>query len=98
MKLSLQQISKMAEYGIPDYMHGALIRFYENGIPPGDFLTAVINNDLRETFGRADNTNTYCIRSYIIWLYNEAPSGSWGYPNAVEDWCNSFVKTGKNND
>jgi len=90
MNLSEKQKAMMGAYGIPDYMHGALIRYYENGLPPGDFLTALLNNDLRETFARADDTNTYAVRGYVMWLYNEAPGGSWGYPNAVNDWTARF--------
>lgn len=41
MTLTEQQKLKMAEYGIPDYMHGGIIRYYENRIPPGGFLAAV---------------------------------------------------------
>ncbi len=92
MKLSDDSIAAMSLLGIPDYMHGGLIRFYENGIPPGDFLSAVINNDLKEAFGRADSTNQYYIRSYLKWLYNHAPAGTWGYPDAVKTWCENFEK------
>lgn len=90
MKLSEQQKANLIARGIPDYMHGGIIRYYENGIPPGGFLSAVINNDLQGAFGRADDTNSRCIRNYIMWFYNDAPAGTWGYPNAVEDWCERF--------
>ena len=90
MKLSEEQKTAMFKHGIPDYMHGAIIRYYENGIEPGSFLTALINNDLKETFGRADDVNRDCIRSYIMWFYNEAPGGSWGYEDAANKWIASF--------
>ena len=90
MKLTDAQTIKMTEYGIPVYMHGAIIRYYEKGIPPGDFLTAVINNDLIEAISHADNKNINCLKAYIMWFYNQAPSGSWGYQNAVKDWLKKF--------
>jgi len=88
MKLTEQQIAKMSEYGIPGGMQGGLIRYFENRIPPGDFLTAVLENDLMEAFGRADLENQHCMKAYCTWLYNEAPMGSHGSKAAVTNWLN----------
>ena len=92
MQLREIQKQKMFEYGIPGYMHGAIVRYYEEGIPPGDFLTALINNDLRETFLRADDTNAQCVKSYVTWFFNQAPAGSWGHATAVENWVKQFTE------
>ncbi len=92
MKLTDVQKNAMSEQGIPSYMHEGLICYYENGIPPGSFLTAVLNNDLKEAIGRADNVNKNCIKSYVLWLYNYAPVGSWGHADAVENWLNNYNK------
>jgi len=86
MQLSDEQKTAMTTLGIPDYMHGAIIRYYEKGYLPGSFLTALINNDLKETFANADDTNAQCIRNYVMWFYNYAPGGSWGHSNAVQGW------------
>jgi hypothetical protein len=40
------------------------------GYPPGDFAKAVVNNDLSEAFGRADDINIHCIRFYVMLMYN----------------------------
>lgn len=93
MKLSERQNAKMFEHGIPEYMHGAIRRYYENGIPPGDFLTALLNNNLKETYARADDTNVRAIKGYVMWFYNEAPAGSWGYDGAVKSWIERFQET-----
>ena len=90
MKLSDQQIQKMSEYGVPAHMHGGIIRYYENGIPPGDFLSAVINNDLKEAIGRADDINVDALKAYVMWFYNQAPGGSWGHAGAVDNWLKAF--------
>jgi hypothetical protein len=79
---------KMGEYGIPERMRGAIVRYVEKRIPPGDFLSAVINNDLREACGRADAENKALLPAYVMWFYNWAPSNCWGYPDATERWCN----------
>lgn len=88
-ELDQRSIDMMAEHGIPDYMRGGLIRYFNNRLPPGGFLTAVLSNDLMEAFSHADETNRHCMRAYVMWLYNEAPgrsSGAWGSPEAVEKW------------
>ena len=90
MTLTDKQKAKMWEYGIPEYMHGGIIRYYENGIPPGDFLTAVINNDLKEAIGRADDTSVNALKAYVMWFYNQAPTGSWGHEGAVDEWLKNF--------
>ena len=91
MGLDQRQIDKMTECGIPDYMHGGLIRYFDSHIQPGHFLTAVLSNDLMEAFSRADLTNRDAMHGYTMWLYNYAPgraSGAWGSAKAVEEWIN----------
>ena len=68
------------------YMLGGVQRYFENRIPPGDFLTAVICNDLKEAFIRADDDNTLAMHAWVSWFYNEAPAGSWGSPEAFKNW------------
>lgn len=36
----------------------------------GGFVQAFVNNDLRETFLRADSINRQCIRLYLLMAYN----------------------------
>ena len=85
-EITPSSVAKMHEYGIPEYMQDAIIRYYENGIPPGDFLGAVIDNDLKKAIERADDVNVNCLKAYVMWFYNQAPSGSWGHAGAVKDW------------
>lgn len=75
---------------IPAYMIGGLRRYIEYGIEPGDFLSALLSNDLRETFIRADDTNAYIVRDYVKFLYCYAPSECWGRgrPDFIR-WCES---------
>ena len=93
MELTNESKQAMFESGMPEYMHGGIIRFYENGIPPGDFLTAVIDNDLQEAAVRADSTNIERLKNYVMWFYNYAPSGTWGFPGATDTWCAAFHKS-----
>jgi len=86
-ELPHRSIEKAKEL-LPDYMVGALVRYFNCHIPPGDFLTAVLSNDLAEAVNRADEVNRHALGDYIIWLYNYAPGrpNGWGSPQAVQDW------------
>lgn len=89
--LTAESITAMTTHGIPERMQGALIRYFDKRIPPGDFLQAVLSNDLIESFGRADYENATQMRAYILWLYNEVPgraNGAWGSRQAVKNWLN----------
>ena len=71
---------------IPERMIGGMRRYLEHGIPPGDFLTAILSNDLREACMRADEENQRLIFAYVKFLYNYAPAGSWGSPQNYNAW------------
>ena len=74
---------------LPAHMRGAMRRWIERGIWPGDFLTAVLQNNLVEAAVRADETNLYRLFDYSIFLYNEIPSLSWGSTERTEEWARS---------
>ena len=40
------------------------------GYPGGSFAQAVVDNNLSEAFGRADDINIHCIRFYVMLMYN----------------------------
>ena len=80
---------------IPDYMAGGLIRYVEDGIPPGDFLTAVIENDLSGAVGRADDANIRNIPAYAFYLYNYAPASSHGSKMAFKAWIKAGGLNGR---
>lgn len=71
---------------IPEHMHGGLKRYIENGIEPGSFLMAVLENNLKEAFGCADHINAQKIGDYVRYLYNYSPSPCWGSPEKVAQW------------
>lgn len=58
---------------IPEHMRAAIKRYIVNRIQPGDFLTAVITNNLREAVNRADAENLPLLKLYVQWFYNIAP-------------------------
>lgn len=77
---------KQADRFIPDYMQGGLKRWIEHGIVPGRFLCAVLQNDLVEAVGRADDLNSQLLPQYIKYLWNYAPSGCFGSVEKFNDW------------
>ena len=70
-----------------DYMLGGVQRYVERGIEPGHFLRAVLSNDLKESFKRADDENTKHMREWVAFIYWELPGGCHGSPEHVKDWC-----------
>jgi hypothetical protein len=74
------------DFYIPGRMMGGLRRYVEHGIIPGDFLEAVLRNDLRGACERADEENRVNLPAYVGWLYNEAPGGCWGSSAKVDAW------------
>lgn len=61
-------------------------RYVEDRCPPGSFLTAVLSNDLKESFGRADEENIRDMFEIVSYCYNEIPFDCWGSPERVKHW------------
>ena len=72
---------------LPEAMRGGAQRYIESGIAPGDFMSAVICNDLKEAIGRADSTNLPRLLDIVSFWYNEAPSNCWGSREKFLAWC-----------
>lgn len=77
------------EYEIRPEMKAALDRYAEQGVPLGDFLTALLANDLMETLGRADDGNQRDINQLCMYVYNEMPSFCHGSYEIVQGWIDS---------
>ena len=81
---------------MPEYTHNgmtvraeiveSLEQYRDLAIPTGDFLRAVISNDLKEACGRADDDNARNLCAIVAWLYNNAPMGCWGSVEKYENW------------
>ncbi len=70
----------------PGHCEGGMRRWIENAIPPGHFLTAVLENNLKEAIGRADDVNQRLLPDIVKWIYNNAPFMCWGSPEKVKEW------------
>lgn len=69
-------------------LEAMLERYVVDRTHPGDFLMAVLCNDLREAFGRADTRNIDRMFNIVQFCYNVLPAGSWGSPEKVQAWLN----------
>ena len=71
---------------IPEHMRGGVRRYLEDGIRPGDFLNAVLENNLVEAAALADNINVHMLLDWAKFLHNELPLQCWGSKEKVEAW------------
>ena len=88
MTLSKQAIEALEQF--PSASADALKNYFELGWEPGSFITALLMNDLKATCVCADSQNIRLIVEYVRWLYNYAPSVSWGSPEKVMYWIRQF--------
>jgi len=88
--MDIDEIFSRASWNrLPEHCRGALERYIRHGIPPGHFLTALLSNDLRETFARGDDINLAAVRDYVVFLHCDAPSACSGSPSRFAAWVES---------
>lgn len=75
---------------VPEHLIEGLRRYINSHIKPGSFLMAVLENDLRESLGRADPASREGLFDLFLYLYNYAPSDCWGSPEKVERWLAKY--------
>ena len=64
----------------------SLKRYISHGIPEGGFLQAVIENNLMESFGQADETSRENLFAICSWVYGNAPMGCRGSQVRYREW------------
>ena len=74
------------ESKIPELTMSGITNFIHRGAMPGGFLTSVLENNLKQTYGSADENNIVAIPSIVQYLYNNAPGICWGSPREVREW------------
>lgn len=82
--------------GVPERMRPGIIRYVEQGVIPGEFLTAVITNDLKNAVLRADDENVNLLLEYVKFFYNWVPAACWGSQANMAGWID--LVTNKNRD
>jgi hypothetical protein len=74
---------------VPPHTREALRMYVEQHIEPGSFLRAVLENNLCESFAKADMHNRYALFDICNYVYNWTPMNCWGSRKAVREWLNS---------
>ena len=77
---------------IPDRMMPGITRYINDRILPGQFLQAIICNDLKAACSRADDENQRNLIAYVGYFHNEAPSQCWGSKKKMMAWVNDTPK------
>ena len=80
------------EFEVPERMMRALDDYCTLGHLPGDFLQAVISNDLAEACGRADHDNLRNLPAFVAYLWNEAPAPCWGSKEKMNAWVKHMAE------
>ncbi len=75
---------------LPVHMRNSAQAYVEHGHLSGSFLTAVLENNLVEALGQADEINRELIFQWGIWLYNYCPAPAWGSKEKVAAWIEGF--------
>lgn len=69
----------------------SLWRYAVYGIEAGGFLNAVLENNLKEAFARADDDNARAMKTIVMYVYMKMPSNCWGSITKVESWITSHA-------
>jgi hypothetical protein len=71
---------------LPKHLRLGVKLWIEEGVPGGHFLMAVMANDFKEVFMRADKTNLAVLADWVNFLQNHAPIGCQGNREKIKAW------------
>lgn len=71
---------------VPEHILDALYAYVESRRPTGNFLRAVLSNDLEGAVNRADLENLAVLKEIVGVVYNVLPSPCWGSEETVKNW------------
>lgn len=71
---------------IPKYTKDAIDRWTDQGIPPGSFVQAVLENDLMGAYARADDTNMAHMKDIVQYVYDYVPALAHGSKEIMIAW------------
>ncbi len=71
---------------IPEGIMEEIRLYVEDGVKPGSFLSAIIQNDLSDACGRADDKNLHNLPAFVAYFWGETPACCWGSSEHMERW------------
>lgn len=79
-------------YNIPERTKQTIDDYVTKGWEPGDFVYAVLTNNLSRSIAYADMQNMHCLKDIVAYVYCEIPHVLWGCQELVEAHLASFRK------
>ena len=83
---------RLADCEVPGGLRDGLIHYVAERRPVGHFLTAVLENNLREAMARADSDSRAKLYQIVFFLYNYTPAPCWGSVQNVNEWLSETEK------
>ncbi len=77
---------------IPDGIASGIEGYINHGLRPGSCLYAILCNDLRDAFRRADSGTARAMGAIVMHLYNRVPAACWGSVDKVEAWIDRHAR------
>ncbi len=81
--------TQLTDHGIPRHLFSSVIDYIVDGMRPGAFVAAIIQNNLVMSYLRADEENCHLFTNWARFLHWEMPIGSWGSEPMYQLWCKS---------
>jgi hypothetical protein len=77
---------------IPPLVAAALQRYLDHGFPPGSYLAAVLQNDLKAAVRNADDDSLQGLPALVCWLHNYAPPPCYGSVENYRAWADGVER------
>lgn len=71
------------------HLRRGLVLYVEQGVMPGQFLSAVLCNDLTKAVASADAVCRARLVDVVEWVWRNLPGNCWGSHNKVLEWSSA---------
>lgn len=71
---------------VPAHLRAGVLRYLVDHVRPGQFLSAVLRNDLADAVLRGDDQSLAGLRDLVLFLHNHAPAQSHGSEANFDAW------------
>jgi hypothetical protein len=92
MKNKRRQKMTLKKYNIPEAVKEGIDIYVETGQCFSNFLSALLENNLKESFALADENSEMAMKEIVSYLYWEIPGVCWGSKEKMKAWSERFIK------
>ena len=82
--------TKFYEDKVPEHLLKGLIAWGNKHHRVGDFLTAVLSNDLWKAVAYADDDSMKSLKFIVMFIHNELPNNCHGSKQVVVEWIKAM--------